>query len=397
MLQRYRTVFAAPGTWQFCAAGVVMRLPISMYPIGLVLLIAIRTGHYGAAGALTGVYIIGGAIGLPVLARFADRRGQRRALGPSAAAHVLACAVLVVLVQRHVGVLALAAPAFAMGFSFISVGSLIRARWSHLLAGTPELGTAYSLESTLDEVVFVLGPLIASVLAVQVDPVWVLVLGAALVALGAAWLRAQTGTEPPVHGTDEPSHGTVLAARGMVLLTLAMVGMGGVFGAVEVTMAAFAGQHGARGRTGLVLAMFAFGSAVAGLIYGARHWQAPMLRRYWSQSLAFAALIPLLLAAGSVDALLLVAFVVGLGIAPSLITGFGLVESLVPTRMLTEGLAWLTTGLNVGYGVLASTVGRVADRQGAHDAFWLAVAAGAFVAVCASALALRLRAAVGVA
>ena len=139
-----------------------------------------------------------------------------------------------------------------------------------------------------------------------------------------------------------------------------------------------------------MLAAFAFGSAVAGLTYGARHWRMPMLRRYWLQSVLFGALIPLFLAAGGVAELQLIAFVAGLGIAPSLITGFGLVETLVPTRMLTEGLAWLLSGLNVGYGVLASTVGGIADRHGAHDAFWLGIAMGAFVALCATALAFRL-------
>jgi hypothetical protein len=390
MIERYRAVFRAPGSLQFCLAGVVMRLPIAMYPLGLVLLVAIRTGRYGAGGVLTGVYILGAAVGLPILARLADRRGQRYALGWPTVVHILACAVLVVMIEAGAGPYALAPAAFAMGFFFLSVDSLIRARWSYVLAGRPELGTAYSLESTLDEVVFVLGPIIASVIAVQIDPVWVIVLGAAFVAAGAVWLRTQASTEPPVRAADD-RHRSALGYPGMVLLTLAMVGMGGIFGGVEVVMAAFVGQHHARSKTGLVLATFAFGSGVAGLLYGARHWHAPMLTRYWGQSVLFTALIPLLLAADTVAQLAVIGFVVGLGIAPSLITGFGLVETLVPVAGLTEGLAWLVTGLNVGYGTLAALVGGVADRHGAHDAFWLPIGAGLFVAVAATALALRLR------
>jgi MFS family permease len=368
VIERYRAVFRAPGTLQFCMAGVVMRLPISIYPIGLVLLVAVRTGRYAGGGLLSGVYIFGGAVGLPILARWADRRGQSRTLGPSAAVHVLAAAVLILMIQLDAGPAALAAPALVMGFSFISVGSLIRARWSYVLAGRPELSTAYSLESTLDEVVFVAGPLIATVVAIQVDPVWVMVIGAVLVAVGAAWLRVQTSTEPPIDaGAEMPRRGA-LSYRGMVLLTVTMVGMGGIFGGVEVVMAAFAGQHHARSKTGVVLALFALGSGVAGLAYGARHWVSPLLSRYWVHAIVFAALIPLLLLASTVGQLSGLGFLVGLGIAPSLITGFGLVETLVPGRTLTEGLAWLTTGLNIGYGTLASVVGRLADRHGAHEA-----------------------------
>jgi MFS family permease len=222
MIERYRAVFRAPGSLQFCLAGVVMRLPIAMYPLGLVLLVAIPTGRYGAGGVLTGVYILGAAIGLPILARLADRRGQRYALGWPTVVHIVACVVLVVMIEAGAKPYALAQAAFAMGFFFLSVDSLIRARWSYVLAGRPELGTAYSLESTLDEVVFVLGPLIASVIAVQVSPVWVIVLGAGFVATGAVWLRDQTSSEPPVRAADGRRR-SALGYPGMVLLTVAMV------------------------------------------------------------------------------------------------------------------------------------------------------------------------------
>ena len=46
----------------------------------------------------------------------------------------------------------------------------------------------------------------------------------------------------------------------MVLLSVAMIGMGAAFGTVEVAVAAFASQHGARSLTGVVLAAFAIGS-----------------------------------------------------------------------------------------------------------------------------------------
>jgi MFS family permease len=386
----YRAVFRAPGTAAFCAAGFVMRMSIAIYPIGLVLLVAIRTGHYGQAGLLSGAYVLGAAIGGPLLARLVDRHGQARLILPSTAVHVAAVAALVAMVLIGLPTALLAVPAVVMGFSYLSVGSLVRARWSYALAGRPELGTAYSLESILDEVIFVVGPIIASVLAVQVDPVWVLVVGGVLVAVGAVSLSAQRHTEPPAHMHADGPHRPALAYRGMPLLTVAMFGMGGIFGSVEVVMAAFVGQHHERSRTGLVLALFALGSGVAGLLYGARHWAWPLRARYCLQSVLFAALIPLLLAADSVPQLAVIAFVVGLGIAPTLITSFGMVEQLVPPRGLTEGLAWLNTGLNVGYGLLAAVVGAVADRHGAHLAFWVSVGAGLFTATAAAALTLWL-------
>ncbi len=380
MFQQYRAVFRAPGTVAFCAASFVMRVPIAMYPIGLVLLLSIRTGHYGTGGLLTGGYTFGAAVGMPIVGRLMDRLGQGRVLLPAVCVHVAGAGLLVVLAQLHVGTIWWFPPVVVIGFAYPAVGSLSRARWSYVLAGTPELSTAYSLESVLDEVIFVLGPIVASVLATQVDPLWVVVLSAALVAVGAVWLRSLRDTEPPVAEHGDQPHRSALATTGMPLLIVTMIGMGGIFGSVEVVMAAFAGQHGMRSSTGLVLACFALGSGVSGLFYGARHWRTPVTTRYWLHALVFAALIPLLLLAGSLDVLYGLAFLVGLGIAPTLITGFGMVEQLMPARGLTEGLAWTTTGLNVGYGALAAVVGGIADRHGAHNAFYVSVGAGVFVA-----------------
>jgi MFS family permease len=70
------------------------------------------------------------------------------------------------------------------------------------------------------------------------------------------------------------------------------------------------------------------------------------------------------------------AFIVGLGVAPTLITSFGLIEKIVPGSALTEGLAWLTTGLNLGYGAGSAAVGGIADAHGARVAFTVTIAAG---------------------
>ena len=69
MFGTYRAVFRTPGTAAFCAAAFVMRMPIAMYPLGLVLIVSSRTGHYAFAGVLAGVEVVANGIGNPVLAR----------------------------------------------------------------------------------------------------------------------------------------------------------------------------------------------------------------------------------------------------------------------------------------------------------------------------------------
>jgi MFS family permease len=376
MLENYRAVFRAPGTAAFAAAGFVMRIPIAMYPIGLVLILSARSGHYGFAGLLSGVYVIANGAGNPALARLSDRFGQRRLLVPATLVHVAATVVLAVCVIAKWPDWTLLLPTAVAGFAYLSVGSLVRARWSFVLGDRPELNTAYSLESTLDEVIFVVGPLIATVIATQIVPVLVLFIGIAFVLVGAVWLSALRGSEPPAQAIDAVRHRSAIRERGMPLLATFAGAMGMIFASAEVTIVAFCGQHGHRGLSGAVLACFALGSATSGFIYGSRHWRADLLARFRFQATVFALLPFVFLAAVNIGVLAVCAFVVGSGIAPTLITAFGLIERIVPGASLTEGLAWLITGLSVGYGLGASLVGAIADAHGARMAFLVTIAAG---------------------
>ena len=173
MLDTYRSVFRTPGTAAFCAAGFLMRMPIAMYPIGLVLIVSSRDGRYGFAGVLSAVYVIANGIGNPTLARVSDRLGQRRLLLVASVVHVVAAVILAVCVSQDWADWTLIVTTIVTGFSYLAVGSLVRARWSFVLAGSPERGTAYSLESALDEIIFVLCPLVATEIATQLRPVFV--------------------------------------------------------------------------------------------------------------------------------------------------------------------------------------------------------------------------------
>ena len=153
MFDTYRAVFRTPGTAAFCAAGFVMRMPIAMYPIGLVLIVSARSGHYGFAGVLSAVYVIANGIGNPALARVSDRFGQTSLLIAASVVHAVAAVLLAICFTQRWAEWTLIGPTVVTGFAFLSVGSLLRARWSFVLAGRPELATAYSFESALAKII----------------------------------------------------------------------------------------------------------------------------------------------------------------------------------------------------------------------------------------------------
>ena len=247
----------------------------------------------------------------------------------------------------------------------------------------PELTTAYALESALDEVIFTVGPLAASVIATQIAPVWVFVLAGVLVVGGAAWLFVQRDTEPPGQDVDAPPHDSALRTKGIVLLIVSTMAMGAVFATAEVSIVAFCIEHHQKSLNGLVIACFAGGSAVSGFIYGARRHAAPVQDRFRRQALMLGALPALFLLAVNIGSLAIIAAVVGTAIAPTLISAFGLVERIVPNAALNEGMSWLITGLSFGYGIAATVVGRIADSFSTRWAFSVGIVAGVLVCVLA--------------
>jgi MFS family permease len=138
-------------------------------------------------------------------------------------------------------------------------------------------------------------------------------------------------------------------------------------------MVAFADERGSSSGAGVLLALVALGSAVAGLLYGALHLSSPLDRRF-TASLGFLALglLPLLLAP-SVPVMAPAALLAGFAISPTLIASYGLVGELVPVAARTEGFSWLNSGLGVGIALGFAVSGAVADSAGARTAFLVAL------------------------
>lgn len=410
MLRPYRDILTKPGTLAFSASGVLARLPISMVGIGIVLMLSAIYHSYGLAGQVSAVYVVANALCGPQIARFVDRYGQARIMRPAIALAVGGLAALIVVTTRQVAPGWLFVTAVVAGAPAGSFGALVRARWSYVLDDPRQLHTAYSLESALDEVVFVVGPVLATVLATSVAPSAGLVVPIVALLVGGYLFLSLHNTEPPARAhADTPRRpdpaagrlaraGSALRARsvmgeaGMLVLAVVFVAMGAIFGATDVSTVAFAEEHGSKGSAGFVLAVFALGSMISGLGYGARHWIMPLWKRFAIGVVALAVGVSLFFLAASIPVLALVMFVAGFAIAPSLINGNGLVQQFVPAGRLTEGLTWVATSLGVGVSFGSSIAGVLIDRQGSPGGFLVVAVAGGFAVVATLASLRTLRA-----
>ncbi|MHC5907296.1 MFS transporter, partial [Streptomyces sp. S6] len=159
------------------------------------------------------------------------------------------------------------------------------------------------------------------------------------------------------------------------------VATGAIFGAVDVVTVAFADERGHKAAASLVLAVYAAGSCVAGLVFGLMRFSGPPGRRWLLGVLAMAvSMIPLLLV-GNLPFLAVALFVAGLSIAPTMITTMSLIEEHVPRTQLTEGMTWISTGLAVGVALGSSVAGWVIDAAGARAGYGVPAVSGAVAVV----------------
>ncbi|MFE3770247.1 MFS transporter [Streptomyces sp. NPDC059122] len=380
----YGQLLRTPGAWTFLLPGFLARQPFAMLTIGIVLLVQSTTGSYGTAGAVSAATGVSMALFAPQGGKLADRFGQRAVLIPGVLVHVVGVSALITLALAHAPLWALLAVAVPTGASTPQVGPMVRARWAAKLGGSPLMPTAAAFESVTDEFTFVVGPVLATALCTGIHPAAGLIAEAALSLAGGLLFASQRRTQPPVHrdqSDDRAARVSALSLPGVRVLIVAFLGIGSVFGGMQVSLTALTEHIGQPGINGVLYGIFAGGNMLAGIACGAIAWKVgPSRRLLVAYGLLALATTPLW-AVTAVPLLGALGLVVGLCIAPALITGYTLVESLVPATARTEAFTWLTGAVALGQAVAATSAGQLADRFGPSSGFLVPLAGTALALV----------------
>jgi MFS family permease len=351
--------------------------------LALLLLVREKGGSYGAAGAVSGAYFVATAVGAPIAGRLVDRRGQTRILLPRALIFPAFLLGVCALALLDAPLPAIAICAAGAGALTPPVGASLRSLWPRLFADAERRSAAYALEASLQEIFFVVGPLLVALLTAAASPVLALAvaalaggIGTTLVALSEpvrAWLPDDERHAASILGALESP-----GVRTIILLS-AFLGLG--FGGTEVGMPAFAEDHGGAELGSIPLALFAGGSLVGGLIAGARATGHPRrLLRISTFLLAAGLALPLL--AGSLPAMTVLAFLAGLPIAPAVMAAYGLIDSVARRGTAAEAFAWISTAVSIGLAAGTAAGGVLIDAFGVRASFAFgcaAVLAGAFL------------------
>ncbi|MBM3714359.1 MAG: MFS transporter [Actinobacteria bacterium] len=364
----YRELLRTPGVGRIIAAQLTARFPNGMTSLAVLLHIEHVTGSYGAAGLVLAATSIGQAIAGPVTSRWMGVWGMRRVLTTTLLVCAAAIATLALIEMALPLYMALGLLA---GLSTPPIQSAVRTIYPKMV-NSKQLTPLYSLDASLQEIIWVLAPVLITLVATQVGTVPGLLLVVAILLGGGAWFILSPEVGRVRIPRSRRALGTVLAKPPVVLATATGFLLIGACAAVEAGVVATFDHGGLE--AGLILAVFAVGSLAGGLSFGhipIGPWA--MARRFAIVALGLSLTI-VSLNAWWLGATLLVA---GAGIAPALAVMFAMTSASVRFSETAEAYGWIGTGQLIGAAAGSAIAGLLIDGIGPQGAY---IAGAAFAA-----------------
>ena len=331
----------------------VGRIPIGIFSLAIVLLVRQQTGSFAQAGAASAAWAIGAGIVAPLQGRLVDRFGQPAVLIPSTLVNAAAVGGIVLGARAGAPTWVLAALAWLGGAALPPLGACMRSIWAATFADDAGArNTAYTFESMLAELFYIVGPAITTLLIAISSPSAAMLVAIGLSVagtLGFATARLARGWRSE---HDERPRAGALAAPGMRTLMLAIVPTGISFGALEVAMPAFAVAHGHRAALAGSSCSPRWRPAACSAASGtadATGAARPCARFIVLQAIFAVGLLPLVLA-DSLPLMALLMVVAGLALAPVAAAGYLVVDRIAPRGTVTEATTWVMTANVAGGG-----------------------------------------------
>jgi MFS family permease len=382
MLAKYRLAFSDNSARRFSTAGFIARMPMAMVGIGILMYVETERGSYTIAGALSGSVSLAAAIGTPFTSRLADKFGQHRVLPIQISIILISSTSLILLIPTEVPSPYLFIFSITSGLSNPAIGALVRARWTSLIKTGPILLTAFSIESLIDELIFIIGPSVAAVTSVQIHPAAPQIIAIVLLVSGGFWLSSMRGSEPIIYSHQRKRGRPAIFENGLIYIWLIHVSIGIFFGAVETSIIAFTKISGLPIFGGIIMAIWAFGSLLGGFVFGGIELKSTLSKQLIIISFLIIPPTLALVFVSNITWLVILSAVAGIGVAPLLIAGASITQQRCADGRTTEAFASMYSGIGVGFAAAVAISGWLIDNRGTNYAFALGLIAAIITFLC---------------
>jgi MFS family permease len=358
-MRAYRDLIRVPGVLNVTASQLFARLPQGMLSLAILMHVQGLTSSYALGGAVVACLSIGEAVAMPVTARLAGRAGMVPTLVASAAVNGLSMLALAVAGSSGPLLMALG---LLIGVSVPPLMPVVRALYPQM-APRDGVRALFALDTTAQELIWVVGPIVATFLASAVSTAIPLVLSAAVTVAGTIWFLLGAHRFRPSISQHKTAFGRVLANRAVLLAIVASLALVASFMAMEVGIVAAFGRQGVT--AGAAIAIASLGSLIGGLTFG--HRRLGLGGVVAALGLVVAGTMLFGLADGLVFQFAAL-FLSGCGFAPAMSSLYLMVSREIEEHVATEAFGWLNSGALVGGAIGTATGGIAVDAHGAPGA-----------------------------
>ena len=362
-MSSYWTLLKTPGVARLIGAQLTARFPFGMLSLAFLIHIEKLFDSYAAAGLVLAAMSIGQAIAGPLTSRLMGRLGMR----PVLIATMVICTVsIVAMALVPLPIIGLMIIGFIAGLSMPPIQPAVRTIYPKVV-NSRQLTPLFSLDASAQEIIWVLGPVIATFVAIQVSTTAGILLAAFFLVAGGIWFVALPEVGRVRIPRSRRKLGVVLKKPEVLLSTVVGFMLVAACAAVEAGVVAVFGHGSAN--AGWVLGIFAVGSLIGGLALGhlpIGPWALASRMLIVTIGLAIAGLF---LNFWWLSAALLIA---GIGIAPSFAVLFGIVSASVKFSDTAEAYGWIGTGQLIGAALGSALAGFAIDHSGAGSAIYVA-------------------------
>ncbi len=376
-MRRYLQLWSAPDGPRLIVGGIL--LAPGQAAIDLVLLLALHraTGSFAPGGVAVAVFTIVNSGANLAQSRMLDRVGALWPLAVCSVGLLAAAGVMSAVLAANAPVWVVVVLAGGLGALLPATGAATRALWSARLPDPDDRVTGFAFVSFTQEVGFIAGPAAFGALATLVSPIAGLLACGASVCAGTLIVAsvgsvASTGV---ASGAAAVTAGERPGLRGLAPVAVAIGWVGLGLGAFDVSVPAFAVQHGAASLGGVLLAIGSAGSLVGGAVYGTRRWRIGVRARLAACAALSAVLLLFPAVSHGVGLMAAALFVACVPISATLTSGYLFADERAPAARSTEAFAVVGLALNIGVAAGNAVAGHLVSHGTANRGFLL-VAAG---------------------
>jgi MFS family permease len=363
----YMQVLSRPGVLRVVSSQLFARFPFGLMSLAFVLHIQEKSGSYALAGLALGLETVGVAVSGPLLGRWMGGWGVRRTLLVSA---TISAATIFVIGLAPLPPEVLAALCLVVGLSSPPIQSAVRTIYP-MLVERKQMGTLYALDATLQEVIWIFGPVTATFIAAFTNTTVGIVVMGVIQITGAFWFSSNREIRSVEIPKSKRRLGGVLRSR--IVISNAIIGalLIGSFSGVEIgTVAVFTDKATA----GIIVGVLSVGSLLGGFLFGHRSKTRWALSRYLM--VVFVGFGMVFIAPDSALWVSIAWFIAGLGIAPALGLLGAIIGASVKTADAPEAYGWVGSGQMIGYAGAAAIAGFSIDLIAPEAALLVAVIMG---------------------